>query len=316
MKIFGDKKLLKEAVERGEYNAVAAALKTQKYFMAWRKEAILNGNISDETTDVEATLEFISEVTICIDKYHTLDFYKKFKTDKATMKIPKGTRGTASAISGGAFTDSPMTTDDVDVALDKEYGIQVSWTRAHVEDAPWNAFAVQNREAGEALAIYLAKLGLDLIKAMPDANFASGAIIDLSSPITWAEFCSVLSAVDVATGKPADIVLCSPAIYWQLLALEQLTSALYNGGEDVMTSGVLHTTFGVTIVKMSDIESDALYALNSKQAIALCVRAEPAVEPYEHPETNIYGFILRTRCKVAILCNKSIQSAETTVDTP
>ena len=60
------------------------------------------------------------------------------------------------------------------------------------------------------------------------------------------------------------------------------------------------------------VEADQLIGFNSKKSCAVVTRRGVTVEPFEHPETNEYGFIASTRAKIGILVPKSITVGETT----
>jgi hypothetical protein len=258
-------------------------------------EATLEGNISDETPSVAATLELLNMIIMGAEAHVPLDFARIFTTTQATMKIPVGTYGTFSAITAGAFTDSPKTEAEVDIALDTEYGVLVSWTRAHLEDATWDVMAEQIQGAGYAIQAGLCGL---LVAALLGAGGAThvGVITDYTDWTDWVKF---MSAVDVAKYGPADYCLVSPAHYWGLLALDQFVNALYAGSDEVMRTGVAKTMLGMTFLRVEGMTVPVV--LNSKKAIALAYRRQLTVEPYEHPETNKYGFVASVRAKEKML---------------
>jgi hypothetical protein len=215
-------------------------------------------------------------------------------------------------MSGGAFTDANKSTSNIDFDLNTEYGIQTTWTRSHLEDASWDVLAEQTQNAGYAIKKALIAACIAPIAALT-TTLAGGGIVDLTTSITWAEFLSLLARVDAEGTGPADYAVCSPAIYWQLLALDQFINSLYAGTDEVMRSGVAKTTLGVTVIRSSDMEADAIFVLNSKKAVGLVTRRAIKVEPFEHPETNEYGFIASTRAKAGVLVPKAIAVGETTV---
>ena len=252
-------------------------------------EATLEGNISDETPSVAATLEMLNMIIMGAEAHVPLDFARIFTTQMATMKIPVGTYGVASEITAGAFTDAPKTEVEVDIALDKEYGTLVSWTRAHLEDATWDVMAEQVQGAGYAIQAKLCSL---LVTAILGAGGAThvGVIADYEDWNDWVEF---LSAVDVAEHGPADFCLVSPAHYWGLLGLDQFINVLYAGNDEVMRTGIAKTTLGMTFLRVKGMTVPVV--LNSRKAIALAYRRQLTVEPYEHPELNKYGFVASVR---------------------
>ena len=279
-----------------------------------KKETILAGNVTDDTgsTAAVAMNDILSTILMGVEGYESLDWVKQYATDKAIFSVPVGTYGAASTMSSGAFTDANKSTSNIDFTLDEEYGIQTTWTRSHLEDASWDVLAEQTQNAGYAIKKKLIELCIAPIAALT-STLAGGGIVDLSSSITWAEFTGLCARVDAAGTGPADYAVCSPTIYWQLLLLDQFVNSLYAGTDEVMRSGIAKTTLGVTVIRSSDMEADAIFVLNSKKAVGLVTRRAIKVEPFEHPESNQYGFIASTRAKAGVLVPSAIAVGETTV---
>ena len=304
-----DKKLVETLAEK---MGADPAWLSNSFFKKFRKEAILGGNISDETPAAATIKEILNQILMGVEGYESLDWVKQYQTDRSLFDVPIGTYGTATAISGGEFTNSPKTTANIAFVLNTEYGIESTWTRAHLEDATWDVMSEQNEGAGFAIKKCLVGLCVAPIAALT-TTLAGGGIVDLSTTITWAEFLSLLARVDAAGTGPADSAICSPAIYWQLLALDQFVNSLYAGSDEVMRTGVAKTMLGVTVYRCSEMEADAIFVLNSKKAIALVTRRAITVESFEHPETNEYGFIASTRAKAGVLVPSAIAVGETTI---
>jgi hypothetical protein len=93
------------------------------------------------------------------------------------------------------------------------------------------------------------------------------------------------------TYGPADIVLVSPEIYWELLNIIQLTNVLYEGSTDPITAGRIKLALGCTIVKHGLLPARTVIALNSEKAMALVTRRTLKIEPVLFPVWNEYGFI-------------------------
>ena len=155
------------------------------------------------------------------------------------------------------------------------------------------------------------------------ASISGGARSVISSTITWAEFLGVIAQVDKGTQEagdhifsttwhgwktygPADFVLVSPDIYWQLLSIIQMTNVLYEGSTDPILAGRIKLALGCTIVKQSLLPSGVVIALNSEKAIALVMRRNLKVEPVLFPVWNEYGFIGTVRYGVTRIFNAAI----------
>lgn len=265
-----------------------------KFFQKFLKEAILEGNISDETPGVLATQELLDQILMGVEGHIPLDFARVYTTDKAILNVPIGTYGAAIEISSGAFGNDPKVETEVVIELDKEYGVEVSWTRAHLEDATWDVMSEQNQGAGYAIQHCLC----NLLSTELDANAPRvGAIADKTS---WANWLAFLKVIDVAQYGPTDYCMVSPSDYWTLLGIDQVINSLYAGTDEVMRSGVMKTMFGITFLK-ADFPGVWPFVVNSKKAVALVYRRQITVEPFEYPDANKYGFIASVRAKVGQL---------------
>lgn len=304
-----DKKLVEALATQ---NLTNPAWRSSSFFRKAMFEAKLLGNVSDDgSTDVTAMNEILNQILVGVEGYDNIDWVKRYTTDKSLFSVPIGDIGVASTMSGGAFTDDNCDTSNIDFDLDEEWGIQTTWTRSHLEDASWDVLAEQTRNAGAAIKRKMIVACITPIAALT-TTLAGGAIQDLATTITWAQFLSLLALVDAAGTGPADYAVCSPAIYWQLLALDQFINSLYAGTDEVMRSGVAKTMLGVTVVRDSNMEADAIFVLNSKKAIGLVTRRDIRVEPFERPEENKYGFIASIRAKAGVLVPSAIAVGETT----
>lgn len=292
-----DPKLMLRNKTLAESLAVDPAWANSQFFKKFLKEAILEGNITDETPNVAATQELLAQIMMGAEAYTPLDFAHLYNTDKAQLLIPVGTYGTAVEISTGAFTNSPKTQAEVTINLDKEYGTTVTWTRAHLEDATWDVMSEQNQGAGYAIQHCLHTLLLAaLLDGATGATFVGAFATGYT---TWLDWMTFLSKIDVAEYGPADYCLVPPSIYWQLLNMDQFVNSLYAGSDEVMRTGVAKTMFGITFIKTIDMAYPI--AVNSKKCIALAYRRQLTVEPFEHPELNQYGFIASVRAKEGML---------------
>ena len=82
---------------------------SSSYFRKFHKssqEAILGGNITDETPAAATMNEIVNQILMGVEGYEPIDWVKQYTTDKAIFSVPIGTYGAASTISGGAFTNA------------------------------------------------------------------------------------------------------------------------------------------------------------------------------------------------------------------
>jgi hypothetical protein len=222
-------------------------------------------------------------------------------------------------------------------APESEKGGKISWTRAFLEDVTFDAQAEMAEGLGHAVAVYMMQEIIDELlhgtryvteglknlggtaitnTALYQAQFPAVGVITLSNPVNWTTFLSVPAAVDQGTLQsdntwktygPADFILVSTDIYWQLLNIIQLTNVLYEGSTDPITSGRIKLSLGCTVVKQSLLPHGTVVALNSEKAIALVSRRTLKIEPVLFPVWNEYGFIASVRYGVTTLFPTSIQ---------
>jgi len=112
------------------------------------------------------------------------------------------------------------------------------------------------------------------------------------------------------TYGPADIVLVSPEVYWELLNIIQLTNVLYEGSTDPVRQGVIKLALGTTIIKHGLLPARTLVALNSEKCIGMVLRRALKIEPVLFPTWNEYGFIGTVRYGASILFEGAMQWAE------
>ena len=280
----------------------------RKFTEEYKKEAILTST-PDAGTDAGAASTILSQVVEGLRGYQTLDWmYSQSVTTGNTVYFPVGKSGSAAALASTTFASIPLTTEFLPCALDQEVGVKTNWTRSFLEDASYDVLSVQNKEAGQGINMFLQKQAMNLIQAIPVANLAGGSLI---APITITTLKTLIKGTDVAGYGTADYVLCSPTAYWDILALEQISSALYLGPESLKT-GVAPTTWGVTFAKCSALPTGSgavamhLVAVNSKNSVGIGWRRQLLVEPYELPATNDYGIVASVRCRPIILRSGSI----------
>lgn len=120
---------------------------------------------------------------------------------------------------------------------------------------------------------------------------------------------SAVSGTGKVTYGPADVVLVSPELYWELLNIIQLTNVLYEGSTDPIKQGVIKLALGTTIIKHSLLPPRTMVALNSEKCIGMVLRRALKIEPVLFPVWNEYGFIGTVRYGASILFEGAMQWA-------
>jgi len=299
--------VLKEAVlsdpEKGQpfWDGMCEKAKNQLFFRKLMKlmetEGTLQGDVDTESDATNALGVVYDQIVMGVEEYHPLDFARIFNTTKSQLVVPIGTHGIATKrAAGGAFAAGEKTTTFATIDLDEEYGLTVSWTKAHLEDATWDVLAEQMQGAGYGIQHKACERLLREAQDIDAASLAGGAFVTIASrtAITWAEFLAVLARTDVGGVGMADYCLVSPARYWQLLALPEFVSSLYAGSDEVMRSGIAKLMMGVTVIKVSDL-GDAVQVKYDGGAVANLVKDEAFTNGGEGGGTGV-GFIGGDAC--------------------
>ena len=272
---------------------------------------------------VYATLEIFNAVIRGFTRYMDDSFVKKYTTESVVFKVPKVEyQEFASNISGGELPHTEKKIDYATVDLstpESEKGAKVSWTRSLLEDVTFDVQAEMAEGLGHAIAKMMMTdilTGASGLASVSGADMPSGSVITIGNPIVWTDFLAVVGAVDVGieqpdntfkTYGPADYVLVSPELYWQLLNIIQMTNVLYEGSTDPVQRGAIKLALGATILKQSVLPKGTMYALNSQKAIALVTRRTLRIEPILFPVWNEYGFIGTVRYGVTPIFAGAIQ---------
>ena len=307
-------------------------------FKEWQKENLTESEIEMGTLrgqtvgdasgagagmQVYATLEIFNAVVRGFTRYMDDSFVKKYTTTSVVFKVPKTEyQELADDISSGQLPHTEKKIDYATVDLsspESEKGAKVTWTRALLEDVTFDVQAEMAEGLGHAIAYLMMRDILTSsagLAGVAGADMAAGEVIEISNPILWTDFLAVVGAVDVGikdvnnafkTYGPADYVLVSPDLYWQLLNIIQMTNVLYEGSTDPINRGAIKLALGATILKQSVLPAGTMYALNSQKAIALVTRRTLKIEPVLFPVWNEYGFIGTVRYGVTPVFKQSIQ---------
>lgn len=219
----------------------------------------------------------------------------------ATPRFVRAIKGKA-WVAGEAETPiTPERYDKVDVTL-KEVKSRAEWSEAFLEDAEWSVAERMVAEVGRAISEKELEDIDALYAGITATDLATGAEITIASPITWANFCDLVNAVEREDFEPK-VVALTPTVYGELIKLEQFTSSLYAPAE-VIRSGVIPTTLGVTIIRSSKISQS--YCIDTSCAAVLALRRDLITKPYEDPSKEMYGVLGSERYGLAVLRSKAV----------
>lgn len=273
-----------------------------------------------------ATYEIYNAVIRGYKRYMDDSFVRKYTTDSTIFRMPmvEYQELVASMDGNGEFphTEKQIKYASVDLTpIASERGGKCTWTRAMLEDCTFDVQAEMAEGLGHAIAYQQMHDILDALLNIDRTLSPSGGTISLSSTITWKEFLSVISAIDIGLAQPdgstktygpADTVLVSPDVYWQLADIIQMTNVLYYQDAAMVKRGVIELALGCRIIKESILPAGTVVALNSEKAIMLVTRRSLRIEPVFFPVWNEYGFIGSVRYGVKTLWEGAIQIGQVT----
>lgn len=275
---------------------------------------------------VAATYEIYNAVIRGYKRYMDDSFVRKYTTTNTIFRMPlvEYQELVASMDGNGEFphTEKQIKYASVDLTpIATEKGGKCTWTRAMLEDCTFDVQAEMAEGMGHAIAYQQMKTILDALLNIDRTLTPTGGTISLSAAIKWEEFLSVIAAVDIGipqgdgstkTYGPADVVLVSPDIYWQLANIVQMTNVLYYQDAAMVKKGVIELALGCRIVKESVLPAGTVIALNSEKAIMLVTRRSLRIEPVLFPVWNEYGFIGSVRYGVKTLFEGAIEIGQVT----
>ena len=184
-------------------------------------------------------------------------------------------------------TENSVLVTSKTITLDNEKGINVTFSRTYLEDAAWDAYQDNLKNASEALEIGLFDEILDEFDATVGSNTFS-----IGSTMTFADVVTGWELLESADYK-VDYMLINPAEMADLLLDEKMTSQLYLGSEAVK-SGVFPTVLGFSILVSTEVEAGTVYFVN-KQAVHIAIRRDKKIEEFAYPTANKYGFLITCR---------------------
>jgi len=234
--------------------------------------------------------------------------YPQLRALGVVKEVPEGSTSLIIPVPGKLTPGTSFGTSDVTfvgmtyntITLGNPVGVNLGWTREYIEDAPWDAVAPQLKEAGRALE---QKLFEDILSTIDNAGVSN--TFTLSGTITWANFVEGISKL-AEDDYECDIVICHPSEYAELLQLDQFVNAAYMGSSEPISSGVLRTTLGVTIVSSSVCTDGKMYFIDSDKALAVAQRRDKKAEEYSYPDQNLYGVVVSSRYGIKVILEKAI----------
>jgi len=267
--------------------------------MGYIEKAILKHLTESKATDANPQKVMASEVWE--PGYPQLHTFKTIDIDEGQtsyiIPVPgKLAAGTSFGAANVTYVDMTYNT----LTLGNPVGINLGWTREYLEDCKWDALAPQLKEAGRSIE---EKMFADVLSAMDTA--CTSNTFTLSGTVTWANFCTGVGKLAENDFK-CDIVICHPSEYMELLQLQQFIDASYMGSDDPISTGILKTTLGVTVVSSSKCTDGKMYFIDSSKWGAIGIRRDRKVEEYSYPDDNLYGIVASVRYGIKVVLEKAV----------
>lgn len=186
---------------------------------------------------------FLPEITAAVGYTDGIDFRGLTITSEADATVEQGAKlpETVASLASSATAV-------------KKFGRKLSCTYESIRKQRIEALSVVLKSIGAKIARHI---NLEAVKVLMDgvsATSVSGSEIAYSD---LASFWASLSQYDMTT------IVTTPAVMAQILALDEMKYCV----NDFMATGKVKTPYGVTIVKCSNLDSDALIGLDRSCAL-------------------------------------------------
>jgi hypothetical protein len=216
-----------------------------------------------DATDITALGKVYETVLEGLEPAVTRELALTIETDKKSVQFEINSGATAGSMSGGEFPSTGATTTEVTVEADRIKGVAPCWTREYLEDAVWEVLAWQVKEATKAIEkeVMDYMLSTYISSCVTNSYVTTGA----GDGFSFTDFASLIASLESRDAHP-DVVICHPENYAELLKDDKFISSLYAGDDKVMRSGVVKTTFGVTVIRSSRMPKGLVLALEKSDA--------------------------------------------------
>lgn len=195
--------------------------------------------------------------------------------------------------------------DYVDIDCTPEIATGQKWTESFVEDAEWNVLERQTKAIGEGLAYTETEDVIALYDGIAAGDLAGGSEISLSTPITWAEFLSLLKAIDNENRVPR-VVAVTPEVFYELFNIEEFINSMYVTSEKTLRPGVLKifAPNDLIIVKSSLVTKTLV--IDTEEAAVMGLRRDAMIKPWENPAKMEYGVVGSERYGLEVLRTEAV----------
>jgi len=229
-------------------------------------------------------------------------------TTEAMVRFPKAKKSKAYVVaeSGEVFkVGEKYETVDISTNVLIRHGAE--WTREFIEDATWPVMERQMEEAGRATADLETEKVLALYNGIANADLAGGApLAGGGTAMDWGKVTALWDAVQNENFS-AKVLVLHPRQVTQLWRDDKFIHGFYFGEKADVARGVLGDTYlGMKIVKSTKVVNGTAFAIDTDVAAVMLLRRDIMTEPYENPQTNLYGLVASERVGLGVLRSKAV----------
>jgi len=234
------------------------------------------------------------------------------ETTAPSVRIFKTLPGTAAKIAEGVPPPllGPKPTY-IDVYPNIELGTRVEYSLTFIEDAPRGVLRQIERDAGLALAVAETEEVEKVLDNISASDLAGGATVTpkTAGKLVYEDILSALSKIDAEgyykPGSRIVAVMNPESLYDALLADDKYINANYKTAVMLNMPGAFsQDVYGITYFASSKIDSGDVYLMNADYAVALVIRRDITVRPFETTVSS--GFDAIERIGIGVLNTKAI----------
>jgi hypothetical protein len=234
------------------------------------------------------------------------------ETTAPTARIFKVQAGTAAKLAQGVPPPllGPKPTY-VDVAANIELGTRVEYSLSFLEDTPRGVLRQLEKDAGLAIATAELEEVEKVLDAISASDLAGGATLSpgTANKLVYTDVLNALSKID-AEGyyKPGSNIVCvmnPESLYDALLSDDKFINSNYKTAVTLNMPGAFSMdVYGITYFASSKIDTGDVYVMNADYALALVIRRDITVKPFETTVSS--GFDAVERIGIGVLNTKAI----------
>jgi len=219
---------------------------------------------------------------------------------QSSVVIPIPVAATVGDLTSGTYPITGETYGYSTITPSNNHGASPSWTKEAIEDFSFDFRMRQTAEVGRAIEEDKTADLVAVMAAIAVGDQAGGATFTISGTVTLANIAKMVGTMETVNFHP-DTLVTTPAIYAELLTLENFIDNSKMGSTDPIRTGVVNTTFGLKIYRTSKCTADRIYMIDSSAFGAIVYKRHLDVDPIADAINNRWGNRISTRYKTGAL---------------